>query len=252
MLEAWCVGQGSEYDSSDNTLQTPEGRLHRLNNLKGFESDEFWKDVGINMRALPGMYHLNVARFYRIPYISITDALYPAFTRHYISNNITEEWEYNQPGCHLPPEGWKYVVDKIIIPFLINQLNNNRDDNIISKDIEKHHGHNKDIRNIYDHRLRMHHPSVYEARTLEYWSTWSIENSDLYAFNYRKIFPQTEYWNHTMPPNYKHKHYGFCSQYKDTHARGIQLNILNINTISNIILYYNIIYIRLYTYTYYM
>ena len=201
-------------------METPEGRLYRLNNYKGLEDHDHWKDIKINMRGLPGMYHLNVARFYKIPYISITDALYPAFTRHYISNNITDKWDYNEPGCHLPPEGWKYVVDKIIIPFLIAQLDNDRDDAIISKEIEKHHIHNKDIRNIYDHRIRMHHPIVYETKILEYWGTWSIENSELFAFNYQKIFPATAHWNHTIPPNYKHEHYGFCSQSKDTHGKG--------------------------------
>jgi hypothetical protein len=219
ILETWCIGGGMEYDTSDKSLETPEGRLERLNHNSEHDGKEMWKDIKTNIKALPGMFHLNVARFYKIPYISVTDALFPAYTRHYIHHNISNIWDYNPPGCHMSFEGWKYVADKIIIPFLIEQLNNNKDDEMIANSIKKMK-HHKDIRNIYDHKLLLHHPIVYDNHALEFWGTWSVPCSDKYADNYKRLFPPTAYWNHTIPPHYQHEHYGFCSYTKDTHAKG--------------------------------
>ena len=143
-------------------------------------------------------FHLNVGRFYKIPYLSITDAIYPAFTRHYIQQVMSDRWKYSQFGCHLTEIGWKYVTIKITVPFLITIKNNFNYQNI-AKDL-KNLKHNKDVRYVYDHIICMH----YDNQALEFRETWDllVYHERYYSLRYEMFSAPTGYWNHEILPNY--------------------------------------------------
>eukprot|EP01041_Mallomonas_annulata_P006126 gene6126-12404_t len=213
MLEIFCIGWEYHRAKTGNLSSTPQDRVHALNTHE---------PVGINLRgAGPGMYHLEVARFYHIPYISTTDAMYPAFSRHFIAHNVTEEWAYNPVGCHFSVDGHFLLVDKILGPFLREQMEPHPSDALMHKRLHAHHHHhNYELQSIYDHNLRMHHPEVYKHSVIEFWGAWAQERADLLIDNFNKTFPETEHWKHDVPPNYAHVHYCFLSTKKDSVAKG--------------------------------
>eukprot|EP01041_Mallomonas_annulata_P011884 gene11884-24898_t len=217
ILELFCIVGEYDHAKAANLTSTPQDRVQALNT---------YDPTGINLRgAGPGMYHISVARFYQIPYISITDAIYPAFSRHFIANDLTEEWAYNPLGCHLSIDGYNLIVDRILGPFLREQMKPHSSDALLLHHKHSHHNHSHshyELQSIYDHNLRMHHPEVYEHSVIDYWVAWhwATRHDLLAAANFVKIFPETEYWKHAIPPNYAHAHYCFLSSERNSVAKG--------------------------------
>jgi hypothetical protein len=76
-----------------------------------------------------GMFMSAVARFYGIPYISLTDALYPAMTRHFLNNfevphtGQPQPFPYYYEVGHINARGHYFLAESLILPLLLSELN---------------------------------------------------------------------------------------------------------------------------------
>lgn len=83
-----------EHNPNITNLQPPEG-IHP-------------GDFGFNHGSKDGMYLSMFARFYRIPLISVVDALWPSFVRYYDTHLTCSQWPFTRDGVHLSPFGANY------------------------------------------------------------------------------------------------------------------------------------------------
>ena len=93
--------------------------------------------------------------------LSLTDAAWPAFTRHFINNGIDDIWPYTRDGTHLIDKGAEYLVNRIVIPFFMKEFG---------------HSNNKPLsqpvrRSYYDYDLKMIEDSSYKL------TSWGKEKS---------------------------------------------------------------------------
>jgi len=65
---------------------------------------------------------MDMARFYGIPVLSVTDVLYPSFVRFHLTHEENERWPYTADGINTSDEGCKLIVKHILIPFFLEQM----------------------------------------------------------------------------------------------------------------------------------
>ena len=64
---------------------------------------------------------IELMRFYRIPVISVKDALFPSFTRFIRTHDSSQKFPFAGDGVHLGDFGCNWLVENLIVPFLMEQ-----------------------------------------------------------------------------------------------------------------------------------
>ena len=139
---------------------TRQGRIEHLSSFLP-ESHSF------NRGTVGGAHITALARFYGYPLLSYTEAAWPAFTRHFVNNDMSNLWNYTADGTHLNGIGAEYLVNKIVIPFFMKEFGHNNNKPL-----------NQPVRrSYYDFDLKMFEDSNYKSSTIAHWSSWGKEKS---------------------------------------------------------------------------
>ena len=169
--------------SANNTRQ---GRIDHLNSIKP-DSHSF------NRGTVGGAHITALARFYGYPMLSYTEAAWPAFTRHFINNDVINLWNYTSDGTHLSGIGAEYLVNKIVIPFFKKEFGHN---SISSNQVVR--------RSYYDFDLRMFEDSNYRSSTIAHWSSWGREKTLMRLIN--NTAHENNDWNFQSIRKHTHGH----------------------------------------------
>lgn len=147
-----------EVFQADRSLFLDSDRPFSTNGFEGY------------MRGTTGPFLLSLARFYQIPYISVTDALYPSYVRHFLSHPETELWPcIKEDGHHLTEEGHKVIAEKILGPFII--------DNFRPRESDKTYIENP-MRSVYPKNILMQPLKTYTKEVVDYWSGWGVQSPE--------------------------------------------------------------------------
>ena len=151
---------------------TRQGRIERLMSFSPGSH-------AFNRGCVGRPYILSLAQFYGYPFLSYTEAAWPAFTRHFINNKLTDLWNYTSDGTHLSEVGAYYLVHKIIIPFIIKEFGNlPNNTNIAATVASSSTKHTKrKRRSYYDFDLKMFSNNSLKVTTVASWSSWGSDKT---------------------------------------------------------------------------
>ena len=154
-LELFRQGQWTETYSKE----TVEDRL------KEFGGSDI-KDERFNRGCNCCIFNMQVSRFYGIPYISNTDALIPAFTRHHFNESDWKNpWKFYEDYAHLSAYGFEFVAFKLLLPFIFRAIDRAKQRASAPSRVDHPY-------TLYDHDVRMHPPSAYSSGVLREWTLW--------------------------------------------------------------------------------
>ena len=122
-----------------------------------------------NRGTMGGVYIAALARFYGFPMVSIADALFPSFLRYYTSYANTTMWPYSKDGIHISELGGDVLIDDILFPLLVNELE--------PRDTDSLFGNETSIFGKLD--FRMFPMSTYSGGLVSRWSSWGNELNTL-------------------------------------------------------------------------
>ena len=95
----------------------------------------------INKRMLSrgapyALYMMDLARFYGIPVLSVTDVLYPSWVRFFLTHAENEHWPYTADGMHFGIEGCQLITEQILKPFFLDQMMPRDSDKLYEKKLQ--------------------------------------------------------------------------------------------------------------------
>ena len=159
-----------------------KGELSRAERLQVLSSYHDSKDPGIyfNRGCLICAYTTALFRFYNSPYISLVDALFPSYVRHYLNDTTYDKsWVWVADGTHLTEYGNYMFVEHVLKPFYLH---------IMEEKVPKA---TFDERNMYYNIYPSNHFNISDQVTMfplpvnrfrrsieAYWSSWSDLNDN--------------------------------------------------------------------------
>lgn len=106
---------GEFYLSFDNNKDSYASRLRHV--------------IEFDKSRLKNRYISDFARFYRIPMVSLVDALLPSIIRHFLNCPVNIQWMYCVDLMHIHPIAHQILVKDMLIPFLNEQFQKSIDNN---------------------------------------------------------------------------------------------------------------------------
>ena len=82
------------------------------------------------------LYLMDMARFYGIPVLSVTDVLYPSYVRFYLTHAENERWPYTSDGLLSSPLADSLVAEHVLKPFLLDQMTSRESDKLYDKNLQ--------------------------------------------------------------------------------------------------------------------
>ena len=79
---------------------------------------------------------MDMARFYGIPVLSVTDVLYPSWVRFFLTHDNQDRWPYTADGVHTSEEGCQLVAKHILMPFFLEQMAPHESDKLYEKELQ--------------------------------------------------------------------------------------------------------------------
>jgi len=101
-----------------------------LNITKAIEISDSPHDRLLYRGSMYAPYMMDMARFYGIPVLSVTDVLYPSWVRFFLTHNENERWPCSEDGYHTIIQCAKLVADHILKPFFLNQMTSRESDKV--------------------------------------------------------------------------------------------------------------------------
>jgi hypothetical protein len=107
-----------------------------------------------------------LARFYGYPLVSLTDAMFPSFLRYYTTYSDATMWPYSRDGIHISPLGGSILVEHILFPFLLSELEPRDTDHLY-----------QNVTSIYGNvDFRMFPKKSYSGGFVAQWAPWGGSN----------------------------------------------------------------------------
>ena len=91
-------------------------------------------------------YMMDLARFYGIPVLSVTDVLYPSWARFFLTHAENERWPYTADGMHFGVEGCQLIAEHILKPFFLDQMMPRDSDELYKKHLPQFGPYPVDLR----------------------------------------------------------------------------------------------------------
>ena len=85
-------------------------------------STYYYDGLKIGRGSPVGMNFLELARFYRYPFLSFKDAMFPSFVRFFLTHPLHHHWPYGYDGVHFHSLGSRVLIYGILAPFFVDQL----------------------------------------------------------------------------------------------------------------------------------
>ena len=116
----------------------------------------------VNYRGgMNGVYMLSLSRHYGFPFVSTTDAMYPAWARSYLENTVNDYWPgILQDNTHFSSSGATIIGGRILFSMLLNALK--RTD---AYQVPKQYGY-------YDYDTRLFLNKYIASIDYAIWSSW--------------------------------------------------------------------------------
>lgn len=149
-------------------------RASRLQFISAYQGSA---DPGIyfNRGCQTCLYTTALFRFYNFPYISLVDALFPSYTRHYLNDSTFDKtWEWSGDGTHLSEFGNYMVVEHILKPFYQHIMQEKVPKNTFDERNINYNIYSSNHFNMSDLVTMFPLPWDRFRRSVEaYWSSWS-------------------------------------------------------------------------------
>lgn len=118
----------------------------------------------------------------------MADAIFPAFLRYYLKYSTRDKWPFDEDGTHLTLFGFQEVFDRILQPFLLEQLRPRASDASYSEDT---------YRSVYGRDIRMFPRNEYkDGDVLASFTSFSEIPS--YLASFQKVARRTAHWDWVM------------------------------------------------------